>query len=78
MDRGEQNINSSFKYLLILLSRNCIGNNFAFLQIKIAIIQLLLNFKFETSEKTPKSLNFDPNHPVLSLREGVWLKMKRI
>ena len=50
--------------------RNCIGMKFAFLELKIGLVKLLLNYEIAASENTPDKLEFDegsvrvPKHGV--------------
>lgn len=58
--------------------RTCIGERFAKLETKLALVVLLLNFEFEFSDKTefPPALN--TKIPLMSLKHGMHLKLKKI
>lgn len=58
--------------------RNCIGLRFGLMQTKIALIQLLTNFKFTPSSKTTIPMRFDKSSFVLAPENDMWLKVKKI
>jgi len=58
--------------------RNCIGNRFGLMQTKIALIQLLTNFKFSKTEKTPEKLIFNPRSPILQPLVDVVLILEKL
>ncbi|KAL7026342.1 hypothetical protein ACKWTF_013875 [Chironomus riparius] len=58
--------------------RNCIGDRFAMTQTKIALIQLLINFRFLKTNKTPDRIIFDAKHPVLSSAKPICLKVSEL
>lgn len=58
--------------------RNCIGFRFGLMQTRIALIQILLNFRVLPTEKTPIPLKFDPTTPVLSSKNDMWLKLDKL
>jgi cytochrome P450 family 6 len=59
-------------------NRSCIGFRFGLMQIKIAIIQLLLNFKIFTNDKTPNPMRLNPRNPILTSTTDMWLTFERI
>lgn len=58
--------------------RNCIGLRFGYMQTRIGIIKSLLDYKYSTCEKTPKTIVFDPNNNFLSSKDGLWLRIEKI
>jgi cytochrome P450 len=58
--------------------RQCVGMRFGLMQVKIAIVKLLINFKFLPSSKTSKPMKFKPNAVLQSPLNGVWLKLERL
>ena len=58
--------------------RSCIGNRFGLMQTKIALIQLLINFRFIKTEKIPEKLIIDPKTPVLSSRNVISMKLEKL
>ncbi|KAG5669761.1 hypothetical protein PVAND_000055 [Polypedilum vanderplanki] len=58
--------------------RNCIGFRFGLMQTKVALIQLLLNFRVHSSEKTPDPIKFDPDTATLSSENDMWLKFEKL
>ncbi|XP_011705572.1 PREDICTED: probable cytochrome P450 6a14 [Wasmannia auropunctata] len=57
--------------------RNCIGERFGILQLKMGLITLLRNYKFDVCEKTPAKLKYIPaaliQHP-----SDIYLKITKI
>ncbi|KAG5669758.1 hypothetical protein PVAND_000052 [Polypedilum vanderplanki] len=58
--------------------RNCIGERFGYMQSKIGLISLLLNFKFHPTEKTQVPMIFDKRSPILAPPDGMWLKVEKL
>lgn len=58
--------------------RNCIGLRFGFMQAKIGLIKLLLNFKFSPSKKTTIPMEFLPKSQVLAPLHNMWLNVEKI
>lgn len=58
--------------------RHCIGLRFGMMQARIGIVTALSNFKFSPTEKTPKTLEFGLNAPILTVRGGVHLKVENL
>lgn len=58
--------------------RNCIGMRFAILEARIALSELLINYRFSVNDKTEKDLKLDPREFVLSIRDGIWLNAEKI
>ena len=58
--------------------RNCIGFRFGLMQTKIALTQLLLNFKFFSTPQTPTRLEIDPSIATLSSLTDIVLKVEKI
>lgn len=57
--------------------RNCIGMRFALMEIKIAIVKILMKFKFERAPKTQVPLVMHAGN-TLSPRDGVHLRIESI
>lgn len=58
--------------------RNCIGIRFGLMQTKIAIIKLLMNFKFSPSSHTTIPMKFDARALTIAPHNDMWLKVERI
>lgn len=58
--------------------RNCIGMRFALLELRIALAELLINFKFTVNEKTDKNLKLNPRDFVMTVCNGIWLNAEKI
>ncbi|XP_016942923.3 probable cytochrome P450 6a13 [Drosophila suzukii] len=58
--------------------RNCIGDRFGKLQVKVALVYLLKDFKFSRSKKTQVPLKFSSRTFLISTQEGVHLQMDRL
>jgi len=48
------------------------------MQTKIALIQLLMNFKFSPSKRTSVPLEFAPLSLVLSPKDDMWLTVEKL
>ncbi|EDX15486.1 GD15377 [Drosophila simulans] len=55
--------------------RNCIGERFGKLQVKVGLVYLLRDFRFSKSEKTQIPLKFSSTTFLISTQEGVHLRM---
>ncbi|EDX06197.1 GD10575 [Drosophila simulans] len=55
--------------------RNCIGERFGKLQVKVGLVYLLRDFRFSMSEKTQIPLKFSSQTFLISTQEGVHLRM---
>ena len=51
---------------------------FGLMQAKLAIIKLLMNFKFSPCARTPIPMKFKPSAPFLMPVDGIFLKVERI
>ncbi|KAJ9577522.1 hypothetical protein L9F63_005895, partial [Diploptera punctata] len=51
--------------------RLCIGMRFGMMQVKVAVISVLLNYEIQTSDKTPTPLEYDPKSIFLSPKDGM-------
>ena len=58
--------------------RNCIGLRFGLMQSKIALAQLLLNFKFSPTSRTTIPMRFDTRSLTLAPHNDMWLKMEKL
>lgn len=56
--------------------RNCIGSRFALMDVKTVIYQMLLNFSFEVTEKTPIPFKFKKSMMSVGAEDGFWIKLK--
>ena len=57
--------------------RNCIGFRFGKMQAKVGLARLLLNYRFEPSEKTV-ALIPSPNHGLNTSNDGLFLKVTKL
>jgi cytochrome P450 family 6 len=57
--------------------RNCIGERFGMLQVKVALVKLLTNFDFSVCSKTTIPMKFKPAAPFIAPIDGMTLKVKR-
>lgn len=58
--------------------RNCIGLRFGLMQTKISLIQLLKNFKFSTSPRTPIPMVLHTTSVVMSPRDDMHLRVEKL
>lgn len=58
--------------------RNCIGERFGLMQTKLAIISLLMNFKFSPNSLTSIPMKFDPTALTLAPHNDMWLKIEKL
>ncbi|KAH8390163.1 hypothetical protein KR200_008412 [Drosophila serrata] len=58
--------------------RNCIGERFGKLQVKVGITYLLRDFKFSRTERTQIPIRFSRRTFLIGSEEGVHLKMERV
>lgn len=58
--------------------RNCIGLRFGQMQARIGLALLIKNFKFSTCPDTPDPLVYDPKSFVLSVKDGIHLKLEKV
>ncbi|XP_043265139.1 probable cytochrome P450 6a14 [Colletes gigas] len=58
--------------------RNCIGARFAHYQSKIGLISILRNHKVDVCEKTTIPFDSDPRNFLLTLKDGVTLKVTEV
>ncbi|KAG5669757.1 hypothetical protein PVAND_000051 [Polypedilum vanderplanki] len=59
-------------------NRNCIGERFGYMQTKIGLIQLILNFKFSPSANTTIPMKFQAKSQILSPINDMWLNIEKI
>lgn len=50
---------------------------FAYLQTKVGLVTLIMNYKVDLSERTPIPLQFEPTAFTLISKSGIWLKICR-
>lgn len=58
--------------------RNCIGLRFAMLETKIAVVEVIREFKLSRAEKTCIPLKMDPKSVVAFPKDEIWLKAEKI
>lgn len=58
--------------------RKCMGYKFGLLQVKLAIVRILRNYKLSVNCKTKQPLDFIPRRLEVDVREGIWLDARRI
>ncbi|KAH8321299.1 hypothetical protein KR074_001096, partial [Drosophila pseudoananassae] len=58
--------------------RNCIGERFGKMQVKVGIAYLLRDFKFDRSDKTQVPLKFSNRTFLITTQQGIHLQMKRL
>ena len=56
--------------------RNCVGSRLALLQIKVAVINLVYNFKVLSCPRTPKKLTVDTKWGPADVKGGIWVKFQ--
>uniref|UniRef100_A0A1B0CSW2 Cytochrome n=1 Tax=Lutzomyia longipalpis TaxID=7200 RepID=A0A1B0CSW2_LUTLO len=69
-DLAHQNVFMAFG----LGPRSCIGSRFGYLQVKLALITILRNYRVEASERTPKTIKLDKkaiNPVIMSVLEVI-------
>uniref|UniRef100_A0A1B0CSW3 Cytochrome n=1 Tax=Lutzomyia longipalpis TaxID=7200 RepID=A0A1B0CSW3_LUTLO len=57
--------------------RNCIGSRFGYLQVKLALITILNNYRVEATERTPKTIEFDKKALVVHSQEPLYMNLTR-
>lgn len=76
-DRFDPNSSSYNEYTYMpfgLGPRNCIGERFAFMQMRIGIVNVLKSFTVEPAPGTPKSFDLDPTVVLLHPKKEIVLK----
>ncbi|XP_018319270.2 uncharacterized protein LOC108732805 [Agrilus planipennis] len=58
--------------------RICIGLRFAAMQVKVAIVALLKDYRFTLNAKTQTPMEYDPVQVIISVKGGVWLNAERL
>ncbi|XP_055681828.1 uncharacterized protein LOC129789204 [Lutzomyia longipalpis] len=58
--------------------RNCIGSRFGYLQVKLALITILNNYRVEATERTPKTIEFDKKALVVHSQEPLYMNLTRL
>ncbi|XP_065338788.1 cytochrome P450 3A19-like [Cloeon dipterum] len=57
--------------------RQCIGNRFAMVQSKLALLTFLRKYTISTCEKTQFPVQFDATQFIITAKAGVWLKIQK-
>ena len=58
--------------------RNCIGRRFALMEAKMALVEILRKFSFQTSDMTPDPLPVRNKGLTLTVRgDDLWLRLVR-
>uniref|UniRef100_A0AAT9UTL7 Cytochrome P450 6PZ32 n=1 Tax=Maconellicoccus hirsutus TaxID=177089 RepID=A0AAT9UTL7_MACHI len=58
--------------------RGCIGERFGKMQVKVGLISMIRNFKFQLSPKTSLPIKFQQHFIILKPKSGIWLKCEKI
>lgn len=58
--------------------RYCIGDRFAMMQARVALVVFLSNFRFSLSYKMPNTFVWSKRHTFLTNEGGIWLNIQRI
>nr|AFI45044.1 cytochrome P450 CYP9AP1 [Dendroctonus ponderosae] len=78
-DRFEENVINPFTYMPFGVGpRSCIGNRFAFLEIKLVLCDLLRNFEIVSVEKTQIPLKFAKRSMAVDVEKGFIVGLKRV
>jgi cytochrome P450 len=56
--------------------RSCIGSRFALLELKTVVYYLLLNFKFEKTERTLIPFEYEEIPFAMKPKDGIWIALK--
>ncbi|KAK9499933.1 hypothetical protein O3M35_002868 [Rhynocoris fuscipes] len=57
--------------------RICIGKRFAEMEMQVALVKLLLNYKFKFNPKTKTPLVYNPNSILLLPVGGIWVNLEK-
>lgn len=66
------------KNLLYKGPRNCIGMRFGLMQAKVAVVQLIQNYKISVNDQSPIPMKFIPSSPFLAPVGGMWLNLEKL
>ncbi|KAF5284240.1 hypothetical protein FQR65_LT00240 [Abscondita terminalis] len=58
--------------------RVCIGMRFAIMQTKVALVEVLRNFKVTLSDRTVAPITLNPRGFLLNTKENVWMDVEKI
>ncbi|XP_017779575.1 PREDICTED: cytochrome P450 6k1-like [Nicrophorus vespilloides] len=78
---SEENIKSRPEYAYLPFGngpRNCIGARFAVMVTKICVAKILLQYKIEACEATPKKIEYDPNSFLAAPKGALTLRFIKI
>ena len=57
--------------------RNCVGMRFALLQVKVAMVQVIANYKLVPGPRTPEKLVHEPMSQAALPKGGTWVKVEQ-
>ncbi|KAK0175418.1 hypothetical protein PV327_009169 [Microctonus hyperodae] len=78
---SEENIESRHEMAFLPFgkgSRNCIGERFAYMQMKVGLMKILENHVVEVCEKTDKTYEIDKRGIIIIPKNGIFLRFKKI
>lgn len=58
--------------------RKCIGGRFGMMQSKMSIAKLIVNYEISTNSKTINPMEFSPPSLFLTVKNGLYLTMKKL
>jgi cytochrome P450 family 6 len=58
--------------------KNCIGLRFAYLQSKLGLVKVLMNYKWTLDAKTQLPLRQDPRSGTANILGDIWLKAEKL
>ncbi|XP_055681824.1 probable cytochrome P450 6g2 [Lutzomyia longipalpis] len=75
---SSENRNSINQYTYLAFGigpRNCIGSRFGYLQVKLALITILRNYRIQATERTPKFIEFDQKSVFTQSKKPLYMNM---
>lgn len=58
--------------------RNCIGNRFGMLQVKMGLATIFKRYKITMDERCKYPIEIDPVSPMISNKTGIWIRVQKI